>query len=610
MNLAKSILAFGALCAFSYALSFSVEGKVQSGDAPVDSAKITRLSTGAFTFSAADGSFSLIEKDAEEDATGIFSRAKSPSYSFQNGILHVNVPGEAGRIQIHAFDLNGKILFRQTENLSAGSHAIDLSSRVQSNSRYLLQVQVNSQKKMLLAKSNAEVSEVPDSISVEKSGYVSKCIPVSDPQEFLTVELDTVPVAVILKLGAGSSKQSVEQGSNIVDFSYAYKNCDTVKVEGFPKGLNVSVNGETGTVSISGTATDAVGTYSFKITTVGGYNEAVKSGQIVITEKTQKSQTIVVDGYASENGGTTGGAGGDTVTVSTYAAFKSAVQAKEAKVVLVKGTIRTTDGDGYGLKIASNKTIMGVDSSATIYGGLAISGVSNVIVYNLNIQGTYPNPGPSDGIAVNGKSTNVFLSHLNIWDAEDGNLDITGQASYVTVSYVKFWYTLSSHPHRLNSLIGSGASDHPEDFGYLKVTYHHCWFGTLVNERMPRVTYGNAHIYNNYYTASGNLYCIGVGSYGSALIENNYFKDVKNPIHFMYNVYAYILQRNNKFDNTTGTQDGTANGVILGERYITTDPYTLLKDPVKLNSVPYKYTLDNAADVPSIVQKQVGPHNY
>ena len=156
-------------------------------------------------------------------------------------------------------------------------------------------------------------------------------------------------------------------------------------------------------------------------------------------------------------------------------------------------------------------------------------------------------------------------------------------------------------------MIGSGAAKHPEDFGYLKVTYHHCWFGELVYERMPRVVYGQAHVYNNYYTASGDLYCVGVGSYASALIENNYFKTVANPIQFMYNIYTYILQRNNVFDGCTGTKDGTSDGVILGERYITTDPYTLKKDPVKLNSVPYKYTLDDAKKVPDIVQKQAGP---
>ena len=317
--------------------------------------------------------------------------------------------------------------------------------------------------------------------------------------------------------------------------------------------------------------------------------------------------SLQADGFASQNGGTTGGKGGQTVTVSNYKDFKAAVQSKDAKIVIVDGTIKTTDGDGYGLKVESNKTIMGKDKKSTIYGGLSLSGIKNVIIYNINIQGSYPNPGPGDCIDISNGSTNVWVHHVSVFDADDGNIDIKGKANYITVSYCKFYYTNSKNPHRFNGLIGSGAANHPEDFGYLKVTYHHCWFGELVYERMPRVVYGQAHAYNNYYTASGDLYCVGVGSYASALIENNYFKSVANPIQFMYNIYTYILQRNNVFDGCTGTKDGTSDGVILGERYITTDPYTLKKDPVKLNSVPYKYTLDDAKKVPDIVQKQAGP---
>jgi predicted RNA binding protein YcfA (HicA-like mRNA interferase family) len=70
--------------------------------------------------------------------------------------------------------------------------------------------------------------------------------------------------------------------------------------------------------------------------------------------------------------GTTGGGNATPTTVTTYAAFKAAVQDSAPRVVVVSGTIKTTDGDGFGLKIASNKTIMGANKSATIYGGLAM----------------------------------------------------------------------------------------------------------------------------------------------------------------------------------------------------------------------------------------------
>lgn len=73
----------------------------------------------------------------------------------------------------------------------------------------------------------------------------------------------------------------------------------------------------------------------------------------------------------------------------------------------------------------------------------------------------------------------------------------------------------------------------------------------------------------------------------------------------MYNIYANMVVRENHYDNVTGNRDSGA----LGERYITTEPYTLIADPVTLDSVPYDYTLDGARDVPAIVMKNAGPHN-
>lgn len=597
--------------AFANASEYSIEGfVVDSENAPVDSAEVSLQTAGTSTFTDALGAFSLSAKTGTEAISSLKSPAAA--YAFQNGILHVVAPGSGVNFRVAAFDMNGRSLYKQAEFLSGGTHSFDLNGAIRGHARYLLQVNLGNRKTVTLAKAGEAFS---DSLVVKKDGFVLQTVAVDASNLNPTIILERVPAPVLTKRGNGDTTQTVEQGSAIENFNFAFDNCDSVSVEGLPEGMAAQVIVSKKVVNFSGTVTADTGVYHYTLNTVGGYPNISVTGTITVKKTEQVEEPakpaagIVVDGYATQNGGTTGGAGGDTVTVSTYADFKAAVQAKEAKVVIVKGTIKTTDGDGYGLKIASNKTIMGKDSSATIYGGLSISGVKNVIVYNLNLQGTYPNPGPSDAIAVNGGSTNVFLSHLNIWDAEDGNLDITGQANYVTVSYVHFWYTLSSHPHRLNSLIGSGASDHPEDFGTLKVTYHHCWFGTLLNERMPRVMYGNAHVYNNYYTATDNLYGIGVGSYGSALIEGNYFYKTNSPILFMYNVYAFILQRNNKFDSTTGTIDGTAEGKIYGERYITTDPYTLLEDPVKLTSVPYAYELDNAKDVPAKVMAQAGPHN-
>jgi pectate lyase len=300
-------------------------------------------------------------------------------------------------------------------------------------------------------------------------------------------------------------------------------------------------------------------------------------------------------GFATVDGSTTGGGTVSPTTVKTLADLKAATADQNPRVIIVSGAINATDV----VQIASNKTLVGADRNAKIYGGIAMSGVSNVIVRNLNIQGVYPNSGAGDAVAVVSSAHHIWIDHCNIWDAPDGNLDITKQANYVTVSWCKFWYTSKDHPHRFNGLIGAGGGTVPADWGKLKVTFHHNWFADLVDQRMPRLMYGQAHVFNDYYTCTGNLYCIGVGSYGAALVENNYFKNVTDPHVFMYDVYCHITARGNVYDNITGAKD-TGLG---GSRKETGQDFdvTAFTDP------PYKYTADKAEDVPNLVSKSAGP---
>ena len=69
-------------------------------------------------------------------------------------------------------------------------------------------------------------------------------------------------------------------------------------------------------------------------------------------------------GYASLNGGTTGGAGGKSVTVSTYADLVAAVKGDTAAIVYIKGKITGTDK----IRVGSNKSVLGLDSSSGLNG--------------------------------------------------------------------------------------------------------------------------------------------------------------------------------------------------------------------------------------------------
>ncbi|WJH36164.1 stalk domain-containing protein [Paenibacillus sp. CC-CFT747] len=290
--------------------------------------------------------------------------------------------------------------------------------------------------------------------------------------------------------------------------------------------------------------------------------------------------------------GTTGGGQATPQTVTTLAELEALAGDDVPRVIIVSGTI--TSGADF-IHVGSNKTIQGADKHATIRGGITIDNESNIIVRNLNMEGVWPIYGPADTIAVR-YSHHLWFDHLTIWDASDGLLDLTQGTNYVTVSWNKFFYTERSHPHRLASLNGGGAEHEDTDTGRNKVTYHHNWYANNVDQRMPRVLFGQAHAYNNYYTASGNSYAIGVGVYASMLIENNYFKNVNNPHQFMYpdRRPAYITAVGNVYDNTTGSKD---TGGVTPEGYTPVEPFT---------NPPYAYEPDPAQDVPSLVAQYAG----
>ncbi|MFA6884502.1 MAG: Ig-like domain-containing protein, partial [Paludibacteraceae bacterium] len=310
----------------------------------------------------------------------------------------------------------------------------------------------------------------------------------------------------------------------------------------------------------------------------------------------QTLDTNVPEGWAIYSGSnmttTTGGGDGTVVTVKTLSDLSKYCGDSKPYVIFVEGTISGTDP----VTVKSDKTIIGKAGSKLSGVGLSMSGASNIIIRNMNISGS------ADGIAAR-NTHHLWVDHCELWDNGDGLLDITNQSTYCTVSWCKFYY-VNQTEHRLACLIGSGGGDHPEDFGYLRVTYHHNWYGNKVDQRQPRIMYGLGHVYNGYYTCSGNAYGIGVGSYGAALIENNYFKDMANPHYLMYNIYCWITARGNKYDNTTGSK---ANGK-LGERDVVKEgspEYTC--DVKEFSEAPYLYTLDDVTKVPSLLTSGCAP---
>jgi pectate lyase len=270
--------------------------------------------------------------------------------------------------------------------------------------------------------------------------------------------------------------------------------------------------------------------------------------------------------------GITGGQDGAVVTPTTIADFKTYAGMTGALIIQVAGTI----GDGINTQVASNKTIVGIGDHPTFHGNLDMKDVQNIIIRNLFIVGGSP-----DGISLR-RTHHVWIDHVDISDSVDGNLDITDQSDYVTVSWSKFWYSDPNQPHRLSNLIGSSDAA-ILDAGTLRVTYHHNWWADLVGERMPRVRYGDVHLFNNYYSSVGNAYCIWAAFNARVLVENNYFKQVRSPLQ--HEPTGNILERSNIYDMVSGQQAGTGIAFVP----------------------PYPYVPDDAAAVPGLVIANAGP---
>jgi pectate lyase len=308
--------------------------------------------------------------------------------------------------------------------------------------------------------------------------------------------------------------------------------------------------------------------------------------------------TGVPDGYATLGAGTTGGAGGPTVTVSTFEEFESYVGNNTSPfIILVQGTINL---GGSNVRIRDNKTIIGLGPNATLVGNLKLFRNNNVIIRNL----TFTNPsgvGDKDGLTLQ-ECLNVWVDHCTFVDGADGNLDISHGADWVTVSWCHFYYTNPSASHRFSNLIGHSDDNAGEDAGKLHITYHHNWWGQLVHERMPRVRFGRVHLFNNYYNTPGNNNCIRAARDSEVLVENNYFDSVKNvwELYRTTGVDGKVFATGNIEVNTFWSAGDDSKSIqIPGTDILSTEVNGL-------NPPPYPYVLMPAAEIPNAVTNNAG----
>jgi pectate lyase len=284
-------------------------------------------------------------------------------------------------------------------------------------------------------------------------------------------------------------------------------------------------------------------------------------------------------GFATVNAlgqnGTTGGAGGPTVTVTNGTQLADYAGRAGPYIIMVSGTISFDDM----ITVVANKSIIGVGSTAHITGGgLQLGSTTrpgnNVIIRNLRFTDA-----SDDSVSVTNSAHHVWIDHCDFSAGFDGLLDVKRQSDYVTVSWNHF------HDHSKTLLLGHSDS-YTADIGHLRVTYHHNFFdGT--EQRHPRARFGEpVHVFNNYYLNNG-LYGVASTENAGLVVEGNYFSGVQFPIYVGYDQSGpgRVVERNNIYVNSGTPQ--TAGTVVEPRTY-------------------YSYTVDNPASVPAMVSAGVG----
>ncbi|MEV0094630.1 polysaccharide lyase family 1 protein [Streptomyces sp. NPDC050738] len=316
-------------------------------------------------------------------------------------------------------------------------------------------------------------------------------------------------------------------------------------------------------------------------------------------------------GYASQNGGTTGGAGGTTVKATTgtqiHQALCSRASSSTPITIQVEGTINhgnttkvsgdscNTAADRIELKQISNVTLVGVGSGAVFDQlGIHIRESSNIIIQNVTVKNVKKSGSPisngGDAIGMESDVRNVWVDHTSLEasggesEGYDGLFDMKDNTQYVTLSYS----TLRNSGR--GGLIGSSETELSNSF----ITFHHNLYSNI-DSRTPLLRGGTAHMYNNYYV-SLNESGINSRAGAHAKVDNNYFQDSKDVLGTFYTDAAgYWQVGGNIFDNVTWSAPGSENNPAGPDPKSNTTV-----------SIPYAFPLDPASCVPAVVGRTAG----
>ncbi|QDS67669.1 hypothetical protein FKW77_004998 [Venturia effusa] len=289
-------------------------------------------------------------------------------------------------------------------------------------------------------------------------------------------------------------------------------------------------------------------------------------------------------GYATMNGGTSGGKAGAVINVASTAALEKACAQAGPAIIVVSGKISSP----AKIRVSSNKSIIGKDSQAELAGvGLLVLKQKNVIIRNLKIHHVQAKNG--DAITIQA-STNVWVDHVDLSsdkthgkDYYDGLIDMTHGSDYVTISNSRI------HDHYKASLVGHSEKNVEEDRGKLHVTYAYNYWENI-NSRAPSLRFGSAHIFDSVFVNVNDG--INVRKGAQVLVENDAFVGSSKPLYTV-DATGSAVERDNDF----GASDMTAFKAGKVKSDLKTGSF---------KSAPYKYTLQSTEEMKKTLPKTAG----
>ncbi|HNQ89065.1 MAG TPA: hypothetical protein PKM73_10660 [Verrucomicrobiota bacterium] len=327
-----------------------------------------------------------------------------------------------------------------------------------------------------------------------------------------------------------------------------------------------------------------------------------------------------LDGFSTNGtllaGGTTGGAAGLRVQVSTLADLVQHLESDAPRVIELTQDIDMaplanhqggfpTDYPVGEIRVHSDKTLCSKHGATLRRGTLRLgkgpTGRHNIIIRNLRFRDLWvPDPTGKydeygwDYIGLEAGSHHVWIDHCDFERAYDGMIDVKGGADYVTVSWCVF------RDQKKCNLVGASDNSGATDRGHLNITLHHNWYQDVA-ERTPRMRFGNAHVFN--------LYCVNLGGKGiqstvdaATLVEAAFFETPKTgsyPTLEANGGPAGIVK-------VVGSRIVNAPGVNVAFREFGAREFRF-NPPFATPEPPYPYTAHPVDEVPGVVTRWAGP---